>query len=67
MHYQRQHQQSRVLAVAGRVWNVWVWGISDISSVVFRGYSSLSPALCGPGLRAHCSSPNKGIGGGMLL
>lgn len=34
------HQQSWVLAVAGCVWSVWVWGISDVSSVVFRGYSS---------------------------
>lgn len=26
-----------VLAAAGRVWNVWVWGISDVSSVVLEG------------------------------
>lgn len=53
-----------VLVVAGLGWNVWVWGSSDVSAVVFRGWSSFLLLSLVPGLQAHCNSPNKGIGGG---
>lgn len=62
-------------AYCGRlcVRNVWVWGISDVSSVgffpffFFLGASAPFLFLCMvPELQVHCSSPNKGIKGGML-